>query len=354
MNRTKIALAGIAALAAGAACAQSSVTLYGRVDAALARGTGSVSSMTQLKSSGYNASAIGFRGVEDLGGGMSASFVLEAGLNNDDGSGQGTSTNNQPSGGSGGGGLTFNRQSTVSLAGSWGELRFGRDYTPQFRIVSIFDAFGTDGVGTTQTLMSPIGGMPTYVRASNSIAYLYNTNGWGHGSGFYGTVQHYMGENPSSAANSSDGRGTGALVGFGSGPFDVALAVSRTSYLSGDVRQNNVGGSWDFGAAKVMAHYASDSIGAVDGNGYLVGTHVPVGAGVIRASYSRYKLDSAGNPTTKKLALGYVHNLSKRTALYGTFAHVANSGGAAQSLNGAVTAPNGSSNGYEFGVRHSF
>ena len=102
MNRTKIALAGIAALAAGAACAESSVTLYGRVDAALARGTGSVSSMTQLKSSGYNASAIGFRGVEDLGGGMSASFVLEAGLNNDDGSGQGTSTNNQPSGGSGG------------------------------------------------------------------------------------------------------------------------------------------------------------------------------------------------------------------------------------------------------------
>lgn len=62
----------------------------------------------------------------------------------------------------------------------------------------------------------------------------------------------------------------------------------------------------------------------------------------------------AGDPTSKKLALGYVHNLSKRTALYATYARVTNSGGAAASLNGSVTAANASSTGYDFGVRHAF
>ncbi len=82
---------------------------------------------------------------------MSASFWLEAGVNNDDGSGAATATNNQ-GGTTGGGGLTFNRRSTVSLAGGWGELRLGRDYTPQFWNLTIFDPFGTNGVGTTATL----------------------------------------------------------------------------------------------------------------------------------------------------------------------------------------------------------
>src|SRR5438045_26606 len=99
MKKSIIALAGLAALAAGSASAQSSVTLYGLVDAALAHGSGNVSSKTMLKSSGYNSSHFGMRGTEDLGGGMTASFDLEAGVNNDDGSGQGTNTNNQPSGG---------------------------------------------------------------------------------------------------------------------------------------------------------------------------------------------------------------------------------------------------------------
>lgn len=65
---------------AGAACAQSSVTLFGIVDATLARGSGSIANRTQLTSGGHTTSRIGFRGVEDLGGGLSAIFWLEAGL----------------------------------------------------------------------------------------------------------------------------------------------------------------------------------------------------------------------------------------------------------------------------------
>jgi len=86
----------------------------------------------------------------------------------------------------------------------------------------------------------------------------------------------------------------------------------------------------------------------------LIGALVPVGAGQVRVAYSTYKTDAAGTPKSKKWALGYVHNLSKRTALYTTFARVTNSGGAAQALNGAVTAANARSTGYDFGIKHSF
>ena len=358
MKKSLIALAVLAA--AGAASAQSSVTLFGIVDATLAFGRGDTSDKTQLTNSGYNSSRLGFRGTEDLGGGMSASFWLEAGVNNDNGTGAATNTNNQASGGAlagmnGSQGLTFNRRSTVSLAGGWGELRLGRDYTPQFWNLTVFDPFGTNGAGTTQTLNSIITGV-TAVRASNTIGYFLP----GNLGGFYGQVQMYLGENNENGApTEDDGRGVGLRVGFANGPFNVALALSRTKYAAGDVQQNNIGGQWDFGMAKLQAHFSRDKNEALTGDGkgtgYLIGALVPVGAGEIRAAYSRYKVETAlGDPESKKLALGYVQNLSKRTALYATFARVNNDGGAAQMLNGATGPANSDSTGYDFGIRHSF
>ena len=177
MKKSLIALAVLAA--SGAAMAQSSVTLFGIVDATYAYGSGSVANKSQLTNSGYNSSRLGFRGVEDLGGGMSASFWLEAGVNNDNGSGGTTSTNNQgASGVTGGGGLTFNRRSTVSLNGGFGEVRLGRDYTPTFWNHTIYDPFGTNGVGSSVNTFSTLGsGTTTLVRANNSIGYfLYLTD----------------------------------------------------------------------------------------------------------------------------------------------------------------------------------
>jgi predicted porin len=355
MKKSLIALAVLAA--AGTASAQSSVTLFGIVDATLQHVSNSGGpSVTRLTNSGYNSSRLGFRGTEDLGGGMSASFWLEAGVNNDDGQGAATNSNNQASGAgaavAGRQGLTFNRRSTVSLAGGWGELRLGRDYTPQFWNLTVFDPFGTNGAGTTQTLNSIITGV-TSVRASNSIGYFLP----GNLGGFYGQVQHYRGENASGAATSSDGNGNGLRLGYAAGPFNVALALSRTKYAAGNVKQNNIGAQWDFGMAKLIGHYSRDTNGALDAKGWLLGTLVPVGAGEIRLAYSRYRTDAAGDPTSKKLALGYVHNLSKRTALYATYARVKNSGGAANSVVvGAAGAPaaNASSTGYDLGIRHSF
>lgn len=360
MKKSLVALAILAA--AGVASAQSSVTLFGVVDMNYAHGSGSgvgSSSKSQLTGGGYNSNRIGFRGTEDLGGGMSASFWLEAGMNPDSGVGQATNTNNQSTGGSTGNGLTFNRRSTVSLASGLGELRLGRDYTPQFWNQAVFDPFGVVGVGNSQTFVSALGNSLTGVRASNSVGYFLP----GNLGGFYGQFQHYLGENnKNGAVTEKDGTGSGIRLGFANGPINVALATSSTKYAAtattGNLKATNLGGSYDFGVATVMALVTRDKVESTPttrtGKGALIGGLVPMGAGQIRVAYSTYKTDAAGTPKSKKWALGYVHNLSKRTALYTTIARVTNSGGAASALNGAVTAANARSTGYDFGIKHSF
>lgn len=356
MKKSLIALAVMAA--AGAASAQSSVTLFGIVDAAVTVGRGTLTDRTQITDSGYNSSRLGFRGTEDLGGGMSASFWLEAGVNNDNGTGDATNTNNQATGGAlagmgGSQGLTFNRRSTVSLAGGFGEVRIGRDYVPGFWNLTIFDPFGTNGVGTTATAAL---GHATAVRASNSIGYFLPANL----GGIYGQAQYFLGENPDPSAGGTedDGRGWGFRVGYGAGPFNVALGYTKTEYTVGganaDVEMMNLGGQWDFGMAKLMGQYVRDEVAGIDAKGWLLGTLVPVGAGEIRASYSQYRIDLGTEPRVRKIALGYVHNLSKRTAVYATYARVKNSGGAAAALGGSTTGVNASSSGFDVGVRHSF
>lgn len=335
--------------AAFSASAQSSVTLFGVVDATLSRGTGSVADRTQMLRGGLSSNRLGFRGTEDLGEGMSAQFWLEAGMNLDDGSGQPTNTNNQNSGATTAGGLTFARRSTVGLASNWGEIRLGRDFVPQYGNMVLGDPFGNVGVGSAVNYTAIITGS-TNTRASNMISY-FTPRSLG---GFSVHVAHYLGENASNAPNADDGRGTGIRVGYDSGPFSAGVAWGRTDYAASDAEQRNVGASWNFGVVKVMGTYNSDKAGALHAKGVTVGVIAPVGPGELKAAYSQHKTDAAGEPGAKKFAVGYVHNLSKRTALYGTFARLKNSGGATMALNGAQTAPNTSSNGLDIGIRHSF
>ncbi|PUE20937.1 porin [Limnohabitans sp. WS1] len=336
--------------AATGAFAQSSVTLFGVVDAAYAKGTGTVSSKTQLKNSGYNSSRIGFRGVEDLGGGLKASFWLEAGVNNDDGSGAGTNNNNQAAGATDpvlnarNQGLTFNRRSTVSVEGNFGEVRLGRDYTPQFWTETAYDPFGTNGVGTNIAFNK--GGV-TGVRASNSIGYLSPSF-----SGVKVWAQAYMGENASTDAAKA-GDGNAFRVSYDNGPLSVALASSSTKTgLNVKNKTSNIGGSYDLGVAKLFAQTNKTKIdGAKDIKGGLFGATAPVGAGTVRVAMSS---TAQGDAKSNQFALGYVYSLSKRTDLYATYASVKNKGGAAVALNGSVTAANAKSTGYDFGVKHSF
>ncbi|MDB5875339.1 MAG: putative porin precursor transrane protein [Ramlibacter sp.] len=343
------------------ACAQSSVTLFGVIDSTFQRGAGSVADRTQLGSGGNTTSRLGFRGVEDLGGGMSASFWLEAALAVDNGQGGNSNSNNQTTGTSvapnGTQGLAFGRRSTVSLAGNWGELRLGRDYSVQYYNRFHSDPFGNNGVGSSQVAVGTLGG-PVSSRVSNAIMYFLPSNL----GGFYGEAQYYLGENASNAGvTADDGTGGGFRVGYRAGSLDVALAHARTQYAqtatTGNITSTNLSGRYDWDAISAMAGYYRDrvdTLAGLTGRGFHVGGIYRVGAGEIKALWSDYKSSAAGSPETKKLSLGYVHNLSKRTSVYGTYARVRNSGGATTALNGAVTAANQSSSGLDLGVKHSF
>ena len=91
--------------------------------------------------------------------------------------------------------------------------------------------------------------------------------------------------------------------------------------------------------------------GVADVTGYTLGALIPAGPGTVRVSFSN---SDNGTAKTDKFALGYVYDFSKRTSVYGTFASLSNSGGAAQALNGAVTPANGSSTGFDLGIKHTF
>ena len=378
MKKSMLALAALTAFA-GAASAQSTVTIWGVVDAAVSKGSVSGgNSVTRLVGSGISSSQLGFRGSEDMGGGMRANFWLEAALANDDGQGGASNANNQAvpafnatTGANapvraGTQGLTFARRSTVSLSGGFGEIRLGRDYTPQFWNWTVYDPFGTNGVGTTRTMLSSLavgaaygGTGGTAVRASNSISYLFNhaanaTYAAG-GNGLHGAVQMYMGENLSNAAGGTkkDGSGSGIRVGYNAGPLSLAVGYGRTEFVAGDMTMTNFGGAYDMKVVRVMAQITKDKSGAVSGDGMLLGLTAPMGAGLLRASYSTYE-NNTSKAESKQTAIGYVHNLSKRTRAYATYARVSNSGGAAASLGGATGIANKGSTGLDIGMTHSF
>ena len=340
MKKSLIALAVLAA--SGAAMAQSSVTLFGVVDAGYASGSGSVSNKTQLATDRIGSSRLGFRGVEDLGGGMRAEFWLEAGVANDSGAGANTNTNNQASGATTSG-LTFNRKSTVGLVGSMGEIRLGRDYTPQFYTDAIFDPFGTNGVASS---LIAYGGGYTAVRASNMIAYHSPVVG-----GFKVMIGSYMGENASTAAKAGDGNGV--YVNYTQGALTLAAGSATTKTgAATEVKTSNFGGSYDLKVAKLSAESNTVSnTGAVDVKGILIGATVRMAGGTFKFSNASLK---QGDAETKRNAVGFVKPLSKRTSLFATYARNSNSGGASRALNGAVTGANASSTGYDLGVNHTF
>jgi predicted porin len=362
MKKSLVALAVLAA--AGAASAQSSVTLFGGLDAMVGSYRADGASVTKMNTSGLYSSRFGVRGVEDLGGGLKAEFHLEAGINPDSGTGQGTTLNNQASAaGTGNAGLTFNRRSTVALAGGFGEVRLGRDFTPGFRALTEFDPFGTLGVAQGSTT-SLLGTAPqTGLRASNGIAYLFNDGGFGAiKPGVYGQVQYRLGENASNAAGGTknDGTGYGIRVGYAQGPLNVSVAYDASKMVAANDKftQTNFAGSYDLGVAKLMAQYDVNNSGVANTKvkNFLIGAQIPMGAGYIPVSYSAAKVDNAAGSKAAQFGIGYVYNLSKRTSVYTSLAALSNKNGSALTVSGSGLAgvANKNSSGFEFGVKHSF
>ena len=367
MKKSLIALAVLAA--SGAAMAQSSVTLYGVVDTGLtySKGEESVYGLTHV--GGNTNSRLGFRGVEDLGNGLKATFNLESGFSADNGGNYMTETTSQA--------LAFTRTSTVGLAGNFGEVRFGRMLTSSYLAVSRYDAFGDTGIGASRA-WGALDGYPT--RTQNAISYTSpNFNGF-KVSGEYGFGEQQK---------ASDSRYIGIGATYDNGPLSLGLGFDR---MNGDTANNTVwdtnlttwqlGGAYNFGVAKLMGFYkqSKDKLtGPAAPNAswktkvFGLGVTAPVGAaGEVRASYNHYR-DSAdipgvNTPTFKanQLSLGYVHNLSKRTALYGTYAYMKNSNktiggqkvnmglGLNGAMDGAGLSNSGAQHGLQAGIRHAF
>ena len=157
MKKSLITLAALAGFSA-AASADSSVTLFGILDTGIrAVKNGDGGTVKSLTNDGLATSRLGFRGEEDLGDGLKAGFWIESTLGIDAGAGgPATASPPGPSGASQGPKF-FNRRTTVSLIGPFGEIRLGRDYTPTFFNPAIFDSYGSVGVGSFFNL---IGGTP--------------------------------------------------------------------------------------------------------------------------------------------------------------------------------------------------
>ena len=358
MKKSLIALAVLAA--SGAAMAQSSVTLYGVADAGVTylNGNDNWSGVT----SGNNlTSRLGFRGVEDLGGGLKANFVIEGGFNLDNGDGA-----SGYAGAKAGEGFQFKRRSTVGLSGGFGEVRMGRELTAAYNATGRYDVFGSVGIGHSRLWAD--GGVvdasanatavTTNQRISNALTYVSPDF-----SGFKFGLNYGFGE---TTASNSDSGYLGAGLTYDNGPLSLGLGLERlnngaNSVAASDIDAWSLGGSYDFGVAKLLAGYRQSTvdIATVENkrNGYYLAATAPVGAGTVRVSYNRYENKyNGGKDKADQFAVGYVYGLSKRTSVYGTYAYIKNkdNGSTFNLSNDVGVKTNGAQQGFQVGVSHAF
>lgn len=346
MKKSLFVLA-VAALSAGTVAAQSSVTLFGIVDAAARQvKNGSAGSQKQLASGAGATSRFGMRGVEDLGGGLRAGFWLEAGIALDTGVSDAK---------------FWGRRSTVSLMGGFGEIRLGRDYLPSFWNTTA-DPFGLVGVGSigstfTYGAGSNLGSPATTVlRADNVISY-FLPGGLG---GLYGQGSVAAGEGV------NGNKYMGARLGYAAGPVNVAVGYGKTDTgTTPDFTQFNVMAEFNFGFAKLHSLYDVRKWNPRQEKLMMVGATVPVGSGALKFSYARADRSGGavgsgfGNADDATLmAAGYSYDLSKRTTLYTTLSRVANKGARMSTVgsSGPFVGMLGgqTSTGFDAGVTHRF
>ncbi|KIF81165.1 porin [Noviherbaspirillum autotrophicum] len=354
MKKSLLALAVLGAFA-GAANAQTNVTVYGVIDAGISRETGGANgSVWNLASGVQSGNRLGFKGTEDLGGGLKANFQLENGFNVD------TGTQRQ--------GALFGRQAFVGLSGNFGAVNLGRQYDPLFIALDSIDPFGTGLTGASTNLMAAgskiwdaagVVGNGEVPRVNNAITYSSPNV-----SGFTANALYGLGE---TAGNNSANR-TYALSGtYANGPVAAVLAYSSTNapatIAADKFKVLLVGGTYDLGVAKAhLAYETEKSDSGADFRDWLLGVSAPVAGGTVMASFIKQTDKAAGgNAGAKQYALGYTYPLSKRTNVYTSYGHITNDAGANNvvsdaSSGGANSAPNfgQSSSGFAVGVRHTF
>ncbi|MGL1833104.1 porin [Rhodocyclaceae bacterium SMB388] len=339
MQKKLIALAIAGMVAAPVAMAQSNVTVYGVVDAAVAAGSQGSEDFTGVVSGILAGSRIGFRGTEDLGNGLKAVFVLEYGLNIDENQGIGT------------GGLRA-RQQLVGLSGDWGTVALGRQYAPGYWAGVDFNAVNSANLFDPHPTLAGAAGLSILAaspaRWDSAVTYTGSFSGltvrgiWSA----RGVEQTTFDDAtpPNKLLDPSDDDAYGLGLTYKNGPLAVGVtyhSIQGNAGVTPSTKTSDewfVGGSYDFGFAKFVASYQDGSdLGNVKGNDadlWYVGAIVPVGAaGKVHVGYGESDQDGNGKLVTdpdyregkaKSFALAYTHGLSARTTLYAAYNYVSN------------------------------
>ncbi len=273
--------------------AQSTVTVYGLIDLGLVK----ISDKTLIERENH-PSRLGFRGVEELGGGLSATFNLESEILADTGAQKGN---------------LFDRQANVGFKGAFGSVILGRTKNLVDGAQGRVEPFGADGViGKINESMMRVGVSGS--RVSNAITYNSpNVNG------FVGAAQYIVSE--VSGANA----GIDLLATYDQGPVSVHVGWEKAVQTVATPAQPKmwvVGAGYKVGEAKISAAYAkgnTDVAATGKYTGYLLGLSYHLGEGDVRAVYSKQVQNTvllSDKDMVKQFGLGYDYNLSKRTGLY--------------------------------------
>lgn len=308
MKKTFLALAVLGPFA-GLAVAQSNVTVYGKVDLGFAKPLG-----TEAKGlADAGGSRLGFRGVEDLGNGMSALFGFEHRFDPDTGAANKAAT-------------FWQGYSTVGLKGAFGSVNIGRQYVPAFSLIqNQIDPFGGDTVGQLRDVGMRPGGI-TKVRVAGSVRYDFSANGFNVAASLAEGDKNGGPDKPFSIAGN-----------YAAGPLFAGIgyedpASDTDKLISAGVRYN-------FGFATLSAGASSGTTAAdTKARGYMIGADVPIGAGNLYTGFAQQKVDGA--TTSRKFGLGYHYKLSKRTKLYADFGNDSKLGS--------------NKSGYDLGIQHNF
>lgn len=367
MQKKIIALA-VAGLVSGAAFAQSNVTVYGLVDVGYSHRSDNVvagvNSRSGVDSGIQSGNRLGFKGTEDLGGGLKAGFVLEAGFQTDTGV---YNTN-------GATGVGFGRQAYASLSGGFGTVAAGRMYTPQFSLVAGVDPFGyglTGNIANVYQNTARLDNVAAYVSpdfGGLNVVVAYTPNAGGNevaddtaAVAASTTANLVTGAVTTVAAVNPNTRVWALAPTFKSGPMMAGLNYHniKTDNAAFSTKVWDLGGTYDFGMAKLHALYGRDSdINAArdDRKKYMLGVSVGAGAnGRVLLSYTNSKTDTAAvDPKSRQVAIGYTHNLSKRTNLHVSYSDINNDNGAVASVGDSSNGGAGYQQGFALGMRHTF
>ena len=318
----KHVMVGAAALACSlGAWAESSVTVFGFLEAQVGRQTQNAPG-TKLFDMG--GSRLGFKGDEDLGGGMKASFYLEHRLNPDDGTV--------------GGGTTFWK------GGSWvglsseglGSVKLGRWWSQSFlKAQYAADPFGmgTLGEGSYGTVgCGPAfsGGCLGAFWVNNSVSYENSVGGVNFGAQYSVESVGPGGKHPANFG-----------VSYAAGALYLGAGYEASNDGSADERWGSLAATYDFGVAKIYGGYGSGQDAAkVSRKNLVVGFSAPIGVGAVIGSYNAQDQNSV--KVEQLVSLGYKYYLSKRTNVFAVIA------------SDSKAPVNTNKSGYALGVFHSF